>query len=305
MLKIIFITANHSINYYLLEKLDKQILAPYLNMSSLGYRLRYLSHRFGLYINRLNKLNPEIFELDPDVIFILESSLYYIESIAEIRQVCPKARLIYLYSNIVKPRSYIDPNLLDQFDCEKYSWDKNDCLKYGMNHLKPFYVDSLVLSSDIPFMYDAIFIGMDKGRYSLLKRIEAYLNAYGMRTYFHIVADNIFSRYKRIDYKRQISYDRYLEYMNSSKCIIDIVQDGQCGTTMRTFEAIFNNRKLITNNKSIKDYDFYNANNIFILDESNLDERLLDFMDMPIIPITNEVINAYNFDSWLRQFNLF
>ena len=49
----------------------------------------------------------------------------------------------------------------------------------------------------------------------------------------------------------------------------EIVQPGQGGLTIRTLEALFYNKKLITNNESITEYDFYNADNIFIYKEQD------------------------------------
>lgn len=272
-------------------------------MSVWGYRIRYILQKLHLNIRKFNALNPQIIKSDPNIIFIF-GSLIYSDYIAKIRQIFPKVRLIYLYSNLVKDKASIYPDLLDQYNCEKYTWDKSDCTKYGINYSKPFYQNSFSLQWNENFIHDAVFIGVDKGRYSLLKKLEAYLNAHCIRTYFHIVSDSKLTRFKKTDYKKPISYSEYLNHIKISKCIIDIVQQGQYGLTMRIFEAIFNNRKIITNNKNIKEYDFYTPENIFILDGSNIDERLLAFINSPIVPIDKNIINTYCFDSWLNQFNL-
>lgn len=40
---------------------------------------------------------------------------------------------------------------------------------------------------------------------------------------------------------------------------------------MRTMEAIFSGKKLISNNARLKEYTFYHPNNIFIVDKDNID----------------------------------
>lgn len=49
-----------------------------------------------------------------------------------------------------------------------------------------------------------------------------------------------------------------------SKAVIDSPQSGQRGLTMRTLEVLGSNRKLITTNGDIVNYDFYDPANIFV-----------------------------------------
>ena len=42
-----------------------------------------------------------------------------------------------------------------------------------------------------------------------------------------------------------------------SNCILDIVQNGQKGNTIRYYEAICNNKKLLTNNRTVLSDKYY------------------------------------------------
>ena len=67
-------------------------------------------------------------------------------------------------------------------------------------------------------------------------------------------------------------------------------------------EAMFYNKKLITNNIYIKEYDFYNPRNIFILQERNINE-LNEFLELPMIEINQDIKNKYKFSGgWLEDF---
>ena len=68
--------------------------------------------------------------------------------------------------------------------------------------------------------------------------------------------------------------------LSQSNCILDYNQEGQVGLTLRPMEALFLEKKLITNNKDIKNYDFYNPSNIFILGENNI-EDIKEFINKP------------------------
>ena len=52
----------------------------------------------------------------------------------------------------------------------------------------------------------------------------------------------------------------------------------------------------------IKEYDFYNPRNIFILQERNISE-LKEFLELPTIEINQEIKNKYRFSGgWLKEF---
>ena len=79
----------------------------------------------------------------------------------------------------------------------------------------------------------------------------------------------------RITYKKLEKYftlsslnrDQCLDILKKSKAVIDCPIPNQNGLTMRTFEALALNTKLITTNKNIKEYEFYTENNIYVVDD--------------------------------------
>ena len=50
---------------------------------------------------------------------------------------------------------------------------------------------------------------------------------------------------------------------------MDVNHPLQYGLTSRSIEALGANRKLITTNSNVKAYDFFNENNILIIDRKN------------------------------------
>lgn len=54
-----------------------------------------------------------------------------------------------------------------------------------------------------------------------------------------------------------------------SKAQIEIQHPSQKGLTTRAFESLGTKTKLITTNPAIRQYDFYNSNNILIIDRNN------------------------------------
>ena len=62
-----------------------------------------------------------------------------------------------------------------------------------------------------------------------------------------------------------------LAYLNKCKTVIDIQHPKQIGLTMRTIEMLGLKKKLITTNTDIVNYDFYNKNNICVIDRENIE----------------------------------
>ena len=68
-------------------------------------------------------------------------------------------------------------------------------------------------------------------------------------------------------YKRKfLKYAIYIKRALSARAFLEILQPGQSGMTIRTLEALFLNRKLITNNNNARTLDIYHPNNIYVLD---------------------------------------
>ena len=57
--------------------------------------------------------------------------------------------------------------------------------------------------------------------------------------------------------KEYISYNEILQRTINSNCILEVLQEGQHGSSIRYFEAVCYNKKLLTNNKDIVEYPLY------------------------------------------------
>jgi hypothetical protein len=94
----------------------------------------------------------------------------------------------------------------------------------------------------------------------------------------------------------------------SCSVVIDIVQRGQSGLTMRAIEALAAGKKIITNNKNIINEPFYNNKNIMIIDDTvninNVDVEC--FINQDMINIDYTILEKYNlvnvFQSILKSF---
>lgn len=66
-------------------------------------------------------------------------------------------------------------------------------------------------------------------------------------------------------------------------------------------EALFYNKKLITNNTDIRRYDFYNPKNIFIFGEDSL-EGIKEFVESPITEVPEQIRQRYDINTWIEHY---
>ena len=108
-----------------------------------------------------------------------------------------------------------------------------------------------------------------------------------------------------IDEKRALSNDiPYTEVQKkiiNSKAILEVMQDGQNGYTLRTMESLFFSRKLITDNKAIMEAPFYNKNNIFVIDVDSID-YMTTFLNLPYDGSVRKYQNEFNLNQWFHNF---
>ena len=90
-----------------------------------------------------------------------------------------------------------------------------------------------------------------------------------------------------------------LKLYRNSKVILDINHPGQKGLTMRTFEAIGAGKKMITTNSEIKNYPFYNSNNVYIIDRYDivLDKK---FFETEYEDVSEELYFKASIEGWLE-----
>jgi len=96
-----------------------------------------------------------------------------------------------------------------------------------------------------------------------------------------------------------LTYQENINLALQNEIFVDFLVDAHNGLSFRVFEAIGYGRKLITNNKEVKKYDFYHPHNIYIL--NNEQRTLYEFLNTPYTPINPEILNKYNFDNWIYR----
>lgn len=209
----------------------------------------------------------------------------------------PTCRIIVWYWNPVKKT--VPVAAFQAVPCEIWSFDEQDCQEYGLTHNTQYYFDTIALPEQ-ESQYDALFVGADKGRLQRLLTLEKEIQAQGLTTYFHITPTKQ-SDLNQYAYHKHISYEGLLEKIAQCQIIVDFVSDHQSGLTLRPLEALFFEKKLITNDPTIVTRDFYCRNNIFVYGVDDL-AQLPAFIQIPYQKVTPQIQKKYSFSHWFARF---
>lgn len=222
-----------------------------------------------------------------------------IEVIQWVRENNPQNRIIIYFINTVRNENRVTKYV--ELNCELWSFDKEDCEKYNMQ-FNDWYC-CYKNSERFKKKHDVIFVGREKTRRPLLNKLAEYFEKNGVKYYFHVTPERNIPVFLSKKYKHQISYKKMIEIEKKSKAMIEIVEPGQNGSTLRLMDAVFNEVKLITNFKPIKNSELYIPNNIFILDEDPISE-LKAFIEKPFEKYPDSILNKYRYEEWIARFRI-
>lgn len=177
-----------------------------------------------------------------------------------------------------------------------------------------FYLNeySLLDTAD-SYDYDLSFIGTaHSDRYILASSIRNQIENVGGKVflYFYLQSRKLYLYLKltnvhfRLTHVNQFQYKplsskETMEIIKKSRIVLDIQHPKQTGLTMRTLEVLGAQRKLITTNVEVSNYDFYNAQNILIVDRNN-PSIPFEFITSPYVPVEESIYKKYSLDGWLN-----
>lgn len=197
------------------------------------------------------------------------------------------------------PAAYRKINLFDRF----FVFDKTDHKKNeNLIPITNFYFDDIPAKGNV---IDAYFLGTYmENRIKIIIRLSKKLKSLGLETSINLTTKSP-KKLKNIDLNiitiinKPVSFKENIINSSKSRIILDFVNDVHHGISMRTFESIGFKKKLITDNLLVKDYDFYNPNNIFVIENDNF-EGIEDFIKIPYENLPEKIYDKYSFRSWIK-----
>jgi hypothetical protein len=208
-------------------------------------------------------------------------------------------------------------NSMDIFD-RTLTFDHKDAIEYGLIHRPLFYLDEYAALDEQQVKYDVIFIGsVHIHRYKKIKQFLRVINTkYNCFLYLFVPSKllylarkfllfPVYGMSKETDFQfLPLTQNEIINLFGASKAILDFSHHNQSGLTMRTIEALGAQRKLITDNVNVKTYDFFNVENILVIDEANFNIPN-NFLDSAYVSTDKYIYERYSLTGWIQEvFNL-
>ncbi|MGG5359126.1 MULTISPECIES: oligosaccharide biosynthesis protein Alg14 [unclassified Enterococcus] len=177
---------------------------------------------------------------------------------------------------------------------EIYHFDALEANALKLKHNSSFYSSEMKIPHNIP-EYDLFFGATNHGRKEKAEALKKEFDALGLRTDYFILP------LKGNEQAGYLPYPEYLERTSHSAGILELLREGQHGVTLRTFESVYFQKKLLTANKVISHYHFYDPENFFLLNERPLAE-LPDFLHRPYRPVEQKYLEFFDAQNWAKRF---
>ena len=237
-----------------------------------------------------------------DYVLIIHPSNYSKDTLLHLKKISKK---IVAYHWEGFSRFSVPDEVIDCYDTFAV-FDKNDYENYKKKHSniilsQSFYFD--VVSNQVPKNFDLLYIGADfENRFNVLKQF-VNISQDKFKNYFKLVSHKPISFKGILIDDSKTSYFDYLTLASKSKCQIDIKLKVHNGLSLRFFEALYFSQKIITDNEFVKDLDFYNPNNILIVEDWNTltNEQLSAFVNSPYEEIPDLIKLKYSFKNWFNN----
>jgi hypothetical protein len=216
-----------------------------------------------------------------DVVLIIKCQYLTAEALEQIRKKNPRARrILYLWDSLVRIPGIREK--MSFFD-EVWSFDRTDCLREKNLTFNPLFFrrefDLPPLQG--PAVFDLTFVGWyHSDRPGIIDRVYDFCRQQDLKY-------NIRLTVSRLDYLRDwilngelkrkkellqfspLSISQYTVMLKQTAIVLDIAHPRQSGLTIRTIETLGAQRRLITTNADVVNYDFYRPENICIVDRES------------------------------------
>lgn len=258
------------------------------------------------YKNILNKIKGKNY----DFLLLIKGETIPFFFLEDFKTLHPKTvKIFYSYDAVSEYPKFL--KLYPYFD-QNFTFEPSDAKKYQLHFRPLFFLNEYKNSADKISKYDITFIGSaHTDRYLIGEKVKNDAEKLNLKTFFFYYAPGktafqlkkIFDKnLQTFDAKKlsftKLSHSEIAEIYQQSFSVLDINKPFQDGLTMRTFETLASGKKLLTTNSDIKNYPFYDPQNILILDRNDL-KISPEFFNTPFQEINHETQEMMSLDSWI------
>lgn len=250
----------------------------------------------------LYKIIPRKYFTDEKQVFIFREGSIGFFSQSILKKIHRKAKNSVIILQLANPVNHYIENkltLLKRNYDHVLTFNEYDANHYGLElQKKIFPYDGFLKYKRIcKIKYDCFFVGANKGRLNKIISVYKRLRDLGFNCLFYIteVDPEEMMEGEGLIYNEFITYEKVLELIQESNCILEIVNGDY--SSIRFHEAIAFGKKLLTTSKACKNEKLYNASQIKVFSDAN--DITKEFLDSPI---ESSVEGANTRDEYLNYY---
>lgn len=248
-----------------------------------------------------------------DIILVIKGEMISKKTISLMRDKFPNAELLlYLWDPVKNIKGILGKTT--QYD-RVISFEPDDCKKFGFE-FRPLFCSSGqdYEENSCQIENDICFYGTMYGdRFEVVDAMKSYCQRNGIRFYsfcflrgkfmkiYYYLTNDGFRKFdlRAISFKAK-STKEIANIVSKTIAIFDINDINQKGLTNRTLETLFSEKKLITTNEAIKEYDLYNENNVLIVKRKNVSVPY-SFLTSECVKLSKTILEKYTAEGWVKD----
>lgn len=210
-----------------------------------------------------------------------------------------KKYIAYLYDSTKRfPVKHLQKNIFDEI----FSFDSEDSVANNFRKITNYiYLPQQELKVGKHYKQSVFIVISNDERLKVLNTVSKKLDALNVDYKFIVKSNkslgNVNPKIERT--KKDVNCEELKSLIENSEVMMDISRSTNTGLSFRIFESLAYHKKLITTNQAVQNYDFYDANNILVIDPKN-PEIPKSFFDTPYHPIKQEIYQKYTIDTWVK-----
>jgi hypothetical protein len=186
-----------------------------------------------------------------------------------------------------------------------FSFEPKDVKDHNLLFLPNFYSPDLVINKSKQPQFDISYVASYDDRVTTMERILLSLRSLDPKTNINIVASKHIGPKDKNEkgimwFTDALPRKETIRIMNNSSVVLDIAQPKQDGLSFRILEAMRLERKIITTNRTVVDYDLFDRKNIFVWENENMIPAK-DFFTTPYSPLPAEIVEKYSLENWVKK----
>ncbi len=310
-IKKIAILTTHSFGYinFLIEELERMegVDLKFINIDAIPFKY---SNFFSRILNFFLKILflPSLKDRNKTVFIknALQSQRLYDQILIIRPDKLERKSLYFLRQNSVRMITYLFDGIENFKDQKKtlsyfdtvYSYDKVDVENYKFEFITNYIYDTQI--EKVPITSTVFNITSFDARFPFLEKLATYFSVNKISFHFIVKKDKMFEHDTIEIIQNYLSIADVKKKMACSSVLVDIQKENQQGLSFRIFEALGYQKKIITNNQDVVNYDFYNPNNIYVISETNYTIPF-SFFDSEYLEIDPLIRNKYTLKSWISK----